>query len=225
MSFANDLFTDTSGIDIASHTPTSGGTWTRNTSVTTDLLVISSANRVRHDVLNTQITQYYHSASPATAEYDVEMDIIVVGAIPTQQAGLGVVGRIDTAADTGYRGLHFIDGSGGDAWYLQYTLAGSLTTLGSFAQVLTLNQAYHLLLQIRDAAKKLFVDGVERISSADNTITAAGKSGLYGYSSGIVTDSLGPHGDNWVASDPAAGGLPARIAPFAGGFATLNGGF
>ena len=60
----------------------------------------------------------------------------------------------------------------------------------------------HLKLEIRDATKKFFIDGVERISSSDNAITAAGKAAIRYYNSDWGFGTTGKPLDNFRATNP-----------------------
>ena len=73
-------------------------------------------------------------------------------------------------------------------------VANSFTLLGSFAQALTIGQDYACRFEITNATKKFLVDSVERISSADNTITDAGRVGVRMIGSSI--DAEGYHYDS-----------------------------
>lgn len=91
------------------------------------------------------------------------------------------------------------------AWRLFKRVAGSQTELGTaYSQVLSAGNDYVVKLEIRDATKKVYIDGVERISDSDNPITAAGKVGLYGFVP--ATNSTGMHWADFSAADPAGGG-------------------
>jgi hypothetical protein len=74
-------------------------------------------------------------------------------------------------ADTMYYGGY---SSGSGNWEIYKVVAGSYTSLGTYAQTLTPTTTYAVKFQIRNASKKLFIDGVERISSADNALATIG---------------------------------------------------
>lgn len=193
--FVSDSCTDTPATALASHTGETGATWTIHPSFGTSNVVISDANRARGNFSGTNV--YYASGSPAGGEYDVAADVILKS--DDNSATAGIAGRVNTAANT----MYFVRyNTNGNVWELFKSVAGTATSLGTFSQTLTVDQVYRVLLQIRDATKKVFVDGVERISSADNAITAAGKAGIRcNNSSGNTT---GVHIDNFSAADPAS---------------------
>jgi hypothetical protein len=83
-------------------------------------------------------------------------------------------------------------------------VAGAETNLGSHALTPVASETHTIKLQIRDAAKKVFVDTVERISSADNAITATGKAGVKWV--GAQTSTTTIHMDDFSVNDLAGGG-------------------
>jgi hypothetical protein len=192
--FVSDTFTDTSGTLLASHTGETGATWTTHPNYA-DNGQISSANRARPVDGNLPTAMYYASGTPAGAEYNVSL-----GAVTVVAQGLGSVGptaRVATAAQTFYVARYVADNGTRD---IVKFVAGAATTLGSFAGTREAAGVTTVIrLECKNATKKLFSDGVERVSSTDNAITAAGKAGLW--LEGDVTDSQGVHVDNYDASD------------------------
>jgi hypothetical protein len=88
-------------------------------------------------------------------------------------------------------------------------VSGAQATLGTYAGD-SPSTTRAVKLQIRNAAKKVFIDGVERISSADNAITATGNPGLY-----LRDDFSGWWIDLWSTTD--AGGAAATSLIFMSG--------
>lgn len=180
MPFVSDSFTDTDAVDLVSHTGETGATWTKHSNSPSGGGSITT-NELRGNTYNNSC--FYASGAPAGAEYDVvaPFHCITTGS----DYGGGVLGRVDTATDTRYNAKHF-----GGTWYLSKNVGGTETTLGTYAQALVSGTTYVLKLEIRNATKKLFVDGVERVSSTDNSITAAGKAGVWVYFGGSGTSAL-----------------------------------
>lgn len=198
-SFVTDSFTDTDGTALEDHTGELGATWMEVEEVPAGG-VISSAGRVRP---NTTATNWYSaSGSPAGAEYDIAADIHVASSM---ESAMGVDGRIALGFNTRYFFDHY---STANNWRFFKVVTGSFTDLGAFSQTLTVSNTYAIVLEVRDAAKKGYVGGVERISSADNAITAAGVAGLHPYGSG--SNATGLHLDNFAASDPGGAPEPAE---------------
>ena len=69
-------------------------------------------------------------------------------------------------------------------------------------------------LEIRDATKKVFIDGVERISSSDNTISAAGKAAIRYINSDWGFGTTGKAIDNFLATNFSATPGPAPTLTF-----------
>jgi hypothetical protein len=201
--FAADTFTGADGTAIVGggYTASDGGTWSEHPNELAGTACLSDANACRTSAAG--LSMYIHSATPGGAEYDVELDVICKTAASPADV-TGPAGRILTAARTYYFGNH---SRAGATWELRKFVGGVNTLLGSSAGALTAGVTYHAKLEIRNAAKKLFVDGVELISSADNVIAGAGQAGFRQSSAGAaMTNSNGYHADSFVATDLTAGG-------------------
>lgn len=191
-----DSFTDTSAKLLESHVGEIGATWTKHSASGTSSAVISNANRARSNTVS-GTSLYYASGTPATAEYDVQSDFVCLSTALTTTY-TGVVGRLDTAANTLYLGRY----NAGN-WQLYKFIAGTATLLGSFAQTLTLNQTYVVKLGIRTAAKTLTIDGVTQITSADDAVPGIGKGGVR-IVDDLATDTGRIHLDNFLVTDLSA---------------------
>lgn len=202
--FVSDSFTDTAGTVLDSHTGETGASWTEHPSFSDGESVISDGNRLRPNVLGTNGPGYYASGVPDSAEYDVEADYRVVTVVA---GSVQIAGRLSTSAQTEYLARY-----GDGEWQLFKAVSGSFTLLGSFSQTISAGNTYNLKLEIRDAAKKVYIDSVERISSADNAITADGRAGMTGGFN--ITNSTGLHVDNFVATDLSGGGSSVLVALF-----------
>lgn len=190
----------TDDADIAGRTPDVGGAWTACSSLSGNTFYASDANRVRMGPAAGGRRAYYINSSPATAEYDVQADVYVVTNSGNQI--MGIAGRLTSAGDGGYY-ARFVNASGEWTLFRITSISGD-TSLGTYSATPSVSTAYTLKLEIRDAAKKLYIDGVERISSADNTTTAAGFGGIYSHSSTAGSNSAGHHVDNLVITDLTA---------------------
>lgn len=183
--FVEDSFTDTAATALESHTGETGASWTKQSG---SGMEITAAGRVKPSAGSG--TVYYASGVPGSAEYDVECDIFVVNASDY----LGPAGRIATGAETFY--LAQVEPSAGQI-ALYKASSGSYTSLGTFSQTFSASNTYAIKLEIRNATKKVYVNGVERISSANNDITDAGRVGLRSF----VDSSVGLHMDNLVGTN------------------------
>jgi hypothetical protein len=181
--------TGSDGTDLGAHTGEIGATWTKVTGVTGAIKLTS--DRCKGD--SGGVSLYYASGDPTSAEYDVEADIFVISF--TDYPGIG--GRVSPSAETGY----FVWHSTLNEWHLVQVVSGTQTDLGSYNQALAVGTTYHLKLEIRDDAKKVFIDGVERISSSDNTITDAGKAAIRYFNSDWGFGTTGKAIDNFLATN------------------------
>ena len=189
--FASDTFTDTAGTEITLHGP-----WIRHSasSVGVAAPVISDANRLRNQSATPgQFNLYYHREVPSSPDYDVQAGIVL--RTDDNVSDIGVVGRMDTSANTGYWAQY---ATSANAWQLYKFVAGSATQLGSnVAQTLTAGQEYTVKLEMRGTAIKVYVDGSLIITQTDSAITAAGRAGFELQNNGSNTTGL--HLDNFVA--------------------------
>lgn len=193
-----DSFTGTNGTLLTDHSGETGATWANHPSYTGTFQIAS--NRCRSTLADGTVNGAFASGTPATAEYDVSASIVIVAASNAGAlASAGLCGRMDESANTLYQ-ASLTEGTG---WRLHKFVGGSATQLGStVSQTLSNGQSYAVKLEIREASKKLFVGGVEKISSTDNAITATGKAGVRGR---WATDSGGYHYDAFTLTDLASG--------------------
>lgn len=190
--FASDAFTDTNGTTLQSHTPTGGGTWTKHPAATSDA---SIHNNMVHNDNSGNAGLYYHSGTPAAADYDVEADVVMKSDNNVSTAG--VCGRVHATNQDLYMARYTTNGNN---WQLFKAVGGTFTQLGSnFGQTLTVDQAYRVKLEMRGTAIKLYVDGVERASATDSAVTATGKAGLRVQQA--ATSAVGLQLDNFAATD------------------------
>lgn len=192
MTTVSDDFTDTNGTASTAHTLTGGSSvWSKHSNFT-------GVNEVQSNQMTNQAgsngVDYAGSDSPSSVDQDITT---VHSSVDNTGGGCG---RINTGASTLYLYQYV---AGAPEWRLQKIVAGSLTTLGTYNGDAP-STTRTCKLEIRDAAKKLFIGGVQRISSADNAITAAGE---WGYFMGDTSDNF----DSWSASNPA-GGVSIPIA-------------
>lgn len=194
MSFANDTFTGSDGTTLQSHTSDSSHTWTKQTGSDMQL----NTNTVYNT--NFTLTGYYSSAVPAGVDYDV---VGTVKVATSSKNSCGVLGRMSTSATTFYSARY----KSNPRWELNKYIAGAATLLGSYdaAGDRPSSAAKTVKLEIRDATKKVYISGVERISSADNDITAAGRPGL-GHGAGGNDPWTESWLDDWSATDAVGGG-------------------
>lgn len=186
-----DSFTGTNGTLLENHTGETGATWTFHSAYPNHLTIQS--NRV----YAADWSLYFPSGVPATNEYDVSADLTVL----SNTGAIGVVGRsLTTGSDSLYMGRY---NAGTTQWELVKCTSAACTVLASTPETLAIGSTYAIRLEIRDAAKKLFVNGVQKGSSTDNTITQVGRAGIR-VGPGGSTTTTGYHLDNFSVVAPAA---------------------
>lgn len=166
--FLYDTFTDSAGTLLSAHTPETGGAWARHTGATSTTIVISNANAARNG--GGGFTNYNNPATPPSAEYDIVANVKVW----THEGFLGVGGR--GTANT-YDGYYWgIDGTNSPNTIKLYKgVSGTGTEIGSYSQTWSAGTTYNITLRITDAAKTVYIDGVQRINyTTANEVTGAG---------------------------------------------------
>lgn len=213
--FVNDTFTGTDGTTLASHTPDDGGTWQITSTAaaggsSSGVTAILSSGTLTANAPGLQSSLYRHSASPATAEYDITAEFII-GTTSTSNDYWNLVGRLTATGTTdsvlsrycaSYRGA-------GTGWRILKNINGTATVLAQAATSVTGTKS--VKFEIRNATKTLYVDGVSTVSTTDNTITQVGKVGL-----GAPDDQSVNSIDNLLAADPASStvsGTAASVLP------------
>lgn len=193
--FASGSFTGSDGTTLSTH----DAAWTLHTSYS--IAAQLASNRIRITTAGLSSSVYWHSGTPASADYSVSADIFA----KTTDGGdgiAGVVGRVNTAANTLYMARYV--GQATDGWQLFKFVAGAATQLGSSsAQSLTDETSYNVKLEMIGSAIKLYKEGsgTALISATDSSITAAGKSGIRLGNDTTASDTSGLHLDNFSADD------------------------
>lgn len=193
--FVSDTFTASNGTNVTSRSGEIGATWSSGSPAGTFLIQNNRAYA-------TGVGNIYASGTPATAEYTVECDYYIASATGSG----GPAGRIVPGANTYY--YVYYDSAAGH-WLLVRIVSGSITTLSQWVSPVTLGQTYNVKLQLLDATKKVFIDGVERISHTDNTITGAGRAGMRSGSANSSTTAK--HMTNFLAYDGTTPGPPPHL--------------
>ena len=205
--FGSDNFDDTDGITLSTH----NAAWTRHTSYTVNAQI--AANRVRQSATGNSV--YWHSGSPASADYSVSSDLFMKEP-QGGQSYVGVAGRINTAGNTFYVARYA--GGATDGWQLAKFVGGSFTSLGVSAQSTVDETSYNVKLEMIGTAIKLYKEGsgTALISVTDSAITAAGKAGIYFSDDSSASDTTGIHIDNFSADEGGGAGtsFPFRRSSF-----------
>ena len=188
MANANDTFTEASDTSLVSHTSDSGHTWSKHFG---NVLTVYAAGDYLYNASPSNASRYKCSVTPASADYDVQADI--VSAFDWAD---GVSGRISNSDSDEYY-VWFESGT----WKLNKRVSGANTLLGSYTGDSPNGTTRTVKLEMRGTTSKVYIGGVERISVTDSAISATGNPGLVGYG----VDS-GEQLDNWSSTDYVAGG-------------------
>lgn len=170
-----DTLTDTTGTVLSAHTPEAGSSYVKHP-LYTPTAVITAGGRARHNggAGVSSNTLYRNLTVLASASYDVKATIFAASATDVAFR-TGIVARCDASADTFY--LVRYSGAN-EQWEFIAKIAGTDTVLDTYPKALSSGQTVTVLFVVRDALKRVFIDGVERMSSSDNSITAAGSAGM-----------------------------------------------
>lgn len=196
--FASDLFNGTVNTSLLSHTADTGGSWTGHSS-----LPNSTSNPVKLDgvggLMNPNASAistllYYNAATPTTPDYSVKGKINIKTVVADEQ--IGVCGRLSTSALTFYVARY---NTNVNAVQLYKSIAGTLTLLGSYSATWAAGETHDIELKMVGSTISVLVDGVERISVTDNSITTAGKAGIRMYNTTAATPTTSLHLDEFNA--------------------------
>lgn len=192
--FLLDTMTEGSNLTLASHTPDTGGAWAQHPNFTTNTFSVQGGLGYCIGSSSSGTSIYYNNATPPSADYYVEATIQHNGAGASTSL-TGVCGRLATGASTMYMAYY---NPGTAVWLLEKLVAGTNTQLGSYSTTLAVLTSAVVKLEMIGTAIKVFIDGVERISVTDSSITAAGFAGIRGRSVGrhldVTADQIGGGG-------------------------------
>ncbi|MCA1571361.1 MAG: hypothetical protein LC798_13775 [Chloroflexi bacterium] len=183
--FVYDSFSDANGKTLATHDGERGATWAVHPSYSLGSYPRIINNRVRAANSNGFVL-VYASGEPPTSEYSIRWK----QKVKSTSKQLYICGRVSETDDTFYTaGYNYVFGY----WEIGKQVNGTYFQLGTWTDSPADESEQECILDLTDAAKKLYVDGVERISSADNTITDKGRVGVQYWDNG--TDTTGIHLD------------------------------
>lgn len=175
-----DTFVDTANVQLQNHIPTPSGTGGWDTD-TDPRLEIGAANDLRIDS-ETSHKFGRETTSIGDDDMDVSLDVQLNNASANQHK-CGPSGRIPNTENGSANGYHLwlvSKGTGGDLELVK-RVASVETSLGTNSFGGSVATPFTLKLEIRAGAKKGYIDGVEKISSSDDSLignTYAGVNGL-----------------------------------------------
>ena len=184
----SDSFTEAGDTAITAHTPDSGLVWTEvydDSTAATDATINAAIDAVSGGSDENLAGQAY-SAGPAPTSVDQTISFSL-SAIDTTTGTkpVGVFSRwVDS--DNFYYLQILPNGNAQDSIQLSKMEGGLRTVLGSFDATIAASDTFRL--EITDAVKKIYHNGIEVVSSTDNALTAIGNWGMY---FGEINDSVG----------------------------------
>lgn len=196
-------FTGTSGQDI-----TTIGFAKR--SPDTGQLLLTTDGRCRPGSTAASVQYTWPTDEPSNANYWVESDFIFLDRAKTQRTG--VIGRASATDRTFYLvRIQYVSFGATAALQLWKAVAGTFTQLGSsYNFAVTDGTNGQIRLDMNGTTIRALLNGVERISVTDSSISSAGRIGLYNTFDDAGSDTGGMQLDNLNAS--FAGSTPIDIA-------------
>ena len=185
--FVRDTFTDPDGTSLLSHTGEVGATWVTHSIAPT----YGTPQIYNGRYFSDHTTNVLASGIPGTDEYDVQVDVyrasVLIGRTHRIQARWGTSSTSSYSLNLTQDGISLSRLSGGE------------TVLATYAAPEVAGTTDTVKLEIRNASKKIYLNGVVVGSSTDNAITGAGRVGIYmPYETSQTT---GRHYDNFIATD------------------------
>lgn len=155
------------------------------------------------------LVAHCNSSDITTADYSVQADCNRNGA----SSWMGVAGRrVDYSTDDS--DLYCVIGSSTDGeWRLYKQVSATWTQLDSYAATIADATFYTVKLEMNGTTIKGYIDGTERLSATDSSLSASGDAGISNYESGVGT---GYQFDNFTADTLAAGGATGKSNPLFG---------
>jgi Peptidase family C25 len=185
--FVYDTFTGTTGTFLESHSPDTGGAWSRVRGAGITLV----SNTARPDK-NQSNDIYLNAATPSSAEYAVGITVTFVA--NNADNVIELYARASATLLNGY-GIR-LDALGN--YTITRYIGGTPTVLasGTTTALNPRNTPNEIIFFVTDAAKRLIVNGTIVATITDNTVTTAGTTG-FGLVSKTPNDAIA---DNFYAS-------------------------
>ncbi|NND71023.1 MAG: tandem-95 repeat protein, partial [Rhodothermales bacterium] len=201
-----DAFTEVSDTPITAHLPNTGLGWTEvydSSTAGTDATINGSLDVLNGGSDENSVGQAY-TAGPAPTSVDQTISFTLSSIdTTTGTKPVGVFGRyVDN--DNFYYLQVLTNGNAQDSLQLAKMEGGVTTILGTVDVTIAPGDTFKL--EITDATKKIYHNGIQVISSTDNSLTAVGNWGLYfGDFNGIGGHLRSTWGiDNFLAEDSAS---------------------
>ena len=169
MAFFSDTFTDTDAVQLQSHTPTIGTSWTRlwGTNAAHDFEINANAARPDTNAGSSGLI-YTGDATPPSANYDVTFTLVTSSTLGPVYAFVRIQDQENMY------GVYIFQGTTICSLYKK--VAGTWTALGSLFDEPAAGSVCKL--EINGSTLKFYDDGVEVASATDSDISLAGKLGI-----------------------------------------------
>jgi hypothetical protein len=186
-----DRFSDAAGVSLTSHTPDAGGSWAV---VSGTPGVVAAGHRARAGGVTASSVLHYHSAVPASADYEVSADVVQLSGTTDQV--VGVLGRVDAGTDSCY--ILRYSQPAGQIQFLKRTSGVFSSILGSSSYTPTTGVPFRLALAMTGASMVGRLNGSTVITHTDASITAAGRAGIALLAQSVApSDATGLHIDDF----------------------------
>jgi cysteine-rich repeat protein len=174
-----DSFTESVDTLLTSHIPDIGISWTEvldTSSAGTDATVVASTDEMQAGSSENSVAQMY-TAQPGPTGSNQEISIMVKdGFDQSGSKGWCLFGR-RTDNDNMYMVQIMPNGEAADSVKLFKRVNGVNTALGNSFDA-TISSGTTIKLKLADDSKKVYVDGIERISDIDNVLASFGSWGI-----------------------------------------------
>ena len=176
----NDTFTEAANMAVTAHTPDEGISWTEvydNTTATTDAQIVASTDIVRAGSVQTSAGQAYTAQpNPTGTSQSVSFTLAAVDTTTTNTRQVGLFARrTDNNNFYYFRLLPNLNAANSVGLFKH--VGGSSTLLASVDVDNAPGDTFKLV--VTNAAKKVYRNGVEILSSADNALTGIGTWGMF----------------------------------------------
>ena len=189
---SSDSFTGTTGTALSSHTGELGATWVQASGLAPAQI---DANRIHRSGLAGDTVDYV-TATPPSANYSVEADLLVKSNLAGDDTG--VIGRRNSSNSNFY--LARWDQASGH-WQLAKFNGLTVGVLASSgAATLTVGETYRVKLEMIGTTLNLYVNGILTVTTTDSSLTTAGNAGIMdgdGALSASKSSTTGLHIDNF----------------------------
>ena len=184
--FVIDTFTAADGTDLAAHSPGTGGAWSEDNALSATI----QTGRV-HGPFG-YVVVAVNAATPPSANYHVTADVVLLA---SGGSYAGVCARwTGGISGTGYDLVFSVSDT---KWYLESSVAGVKSTLGTFLDSSFTSGTRQCTLDCSGTTIIASIDGIPQITVTNSAVSAANFAGLA--VAPAAADS--PAIDNFIASD------------------------